>query len=162
MFIAGVAGLTCCFVGMMMGARSTAEADDREQLEDIQQQLVEAWTARDRSILDRLLAPEWMVTHADGRISTREEILREFDTAANRLLEGRVEEIKVRLFGGFAIGYRTHPRPRGVQRPEIRRRPPFHGCLCASQSAVAGGGVPSNQDRNGRRGRSGDSLDYMS
>jgi len=43
------------------------------------------------------------VTHADGRISTREEILREFDTAANRLLEGRVEEIKIRLFDGFAI-----------------------------------------------------------
>jgi len=57
MFIAGVAGLTCCFVGMMMGARSTAEADDREQLEDIQQQLVEAWTAGIARFLTVYLLP---------------------------------------------------------------------------------------------------------
>ena len=68
MFIAGVAGLPCFFVGMMMCARSTADENDREQLEDIQQQLVKAWITRDRSILDRLPAHEWMVTHADGRL----------------------------------------------------------------------------------------------
>jgi hypothetical protein len=78
-------------------------ADDRKQLEDIQQQLVRAWVTRDRSILDRLLAPEWMVTHIDGRMSTRADVLRDFDSGANRLLEGRVDDIQVRSFESFAV-----------------------------------------------------------
>lgn len=45
--------------------------DDRQQLENIQQQLVKAWVTRDRSILERLLALDWKVTHTDGRMSSR-------------------------------------------------------------------------------------------
>jgi uncharacterized protein DUF4440 len=111
MLIEAIAGLTWILIGMMMCAQNTTQADDRNQLQEIQQQLVKAWITRDRSILERLLAPEWMVTHADGRISTREQILREFDTGANRLIEGQVEDINVRLFDGFAIVIgRTHAR----------------------------------------------------
>jgi ketosteroid isomerase-like protein len=44
-----------------------------------------------------------MVTHADGRISTREEVRREFDSGGNRLLEGRVEDVKVRVFDDCAV-----------------------------------------------------------
>jgi Domain of unknown function (DUF4440) len=85
--------------------------DDRKQLEDIQSQLAQAWITRDRSTLERLLAPEWMVTHTDGRLSTKEEVLRDFDTGANCLLDGHIDDIKVRLFEGFAIvNGRTHAR----------------------------------------------------
>jgi hypothetical protein len=87
------------------------DTEDRRQLEDIQQLLVHAWVTRDRSILDRLLAPEWMVTQADGRLSSREEILRDFDTGSNRLLEGKIDDIRVRLFDGCAVVTgRTHAR----------------------------------------------------
>jgi hypothetical protein len=65
----------------------TNEAEDRQQREDIQRQLVHAWITHDRFILDRLLNPEWMVTHADGRLPSRAGILRDFDTGSNRLLE---------------------------------------------------------------------------
>jgi uncharacterized protein DUF4440 len=81
----------------------TTTEDDRKQLEDIQQQLVRAWIMHERSILERLLAPEWRVTRADGRISTRDEVLREFDTGANRLQEGKIDDILVRSFGDFAV-----------------------------------------------------------
>lgn len=85
--------------------------DDRQQLENIQQQLVKAWVTRDRSILERLLAPDWKVTHTDGRMSSREEILRDFETGANRLLEGHVDDLNVRSFDSFAIVTgRTHAR----------------------------------------------------
>jgi len=50
-----------------------------------------------------------MVTHADGRISTREEVLRDFDTGMNRLLEGQIDELRIRSFGAFAI---VHGRTR--------------------------------------------------
>jgi Domain of unknown function (DUF4440) len=77
--------------------------DDRKQLEDIQQQLVKAWVTRERSILERLLAPGWRVTRADGRVSTRDDVLREFDSGTNRLREGKVDDILVRTFGDFAV-----------------------------------------------------------
>lgn len=91
---------------------STASVQDhRKQLEDIQSQLAQAWITRDRSTLERLLAPEWMVTHTDGGISTKQEVLRDFDTGANRLREGHIDDIKVRRFEGFAIvNGRTHAR----------------------------------------------------
>jgi DUF917 family protein len=40
---------------------------------------------------------------ADGRMSTREEVLREFDSGGNRLLEGWVEDVTARVFDGFAV-----------------------------------------------------------
>jgi ketosteroid isomerase-like protein len=82
-----------------MNSPLSATDDDFRRLGAIQRELVE----RDRSILDRLLAPEWMVTHADGRVSTREEVLREFDGGGNRLSEGQVEDIKVRVFDDCAV-----------------------------------------------------------
>ena len=94
-----------------MPSAPTSPADDRTQLENIQQQLVLAWVTRDRAPLERLLAPEWMVTRADGRMSTRDEVLREFDTGDNRLLDGYVDDILVRNLDDFAVVTgRTHAR----------------------------------------------------
>ena len=93
-----------------MSAENPPEAD-RQQLEDIQQLLIRAWVTRDRSILERLLAPEWRVTRVDGRVSTRDEVLRDFDTGANRLLEGQVDDLSVRTFDACAVVTgRTHAR----------------------------------------------------
>jgi Domain of unknown function (DUF4440) len=101
--------LAWVFLATLMSAQTENPSDDRRQLEDIQQQLIRAWVTHDRSILERLLAPEWMVTHADGRMSTREEVLGDFDSGANHLLEGHIDDIKVRLFEGFAVVTgRTH------------------------------------------------------
>jgi hypothetical protein len=98
-----IAGLACVLVVTMVSAQAATQADDRKKLEDTQQQLIKAWVTSNRSILERLLAPDWMVTHADGRMSTREDVLRDFDTGANRLLEGQVDDVRVLLFEGFAI-----------------------------------------------------------
>jgi hypothetical protein len=89
----------------------SADEENRKQFELIQQDLVKAWITHDRSILERLLAPEWIVTHTDGRISSREDVLRDFDTGANRILEGRVDEVKVQMLNGVAVVHgRTHAR----------------------------------------------------
>ena len=58
-----------------MPAQIPRSVETRKELEDIQQQLIRAWVTRDRSLLERLLAPDWMVTHTEGRMSTREEVL---------------------------------------------------------------------------------------
>jgi hypothetical protein len=86
-----------------MAKQTTSPAADRKQLEDIQQQLIRAWVTRDRATIERVLAPDWMVTHVDGRVASREEVLHDFDTGNNRLLEGQIDDLRVRLFEGFAI-----------------------------------------------------------
>lgn len=111
MSFGAIAGFAFVLVGAVMSAQTPTPADDRKQLEDIQHQLVSAWIKRDRSTLERLIAPDWIVTHTDGRMSTREEVLREFDTGANRLLEAQIDDIRVRSFEAFAIVTgRTHAR----------------------------------------------------
>jgi hypothetical protein len=73
------------------------------ELEQVQQQLISAWIHRDRSALERLLAQEWTVTHIDGRTSTRDQVLRDLDTGANRLLEGGVDDLRFRVYEDFAV-----------------------------------------------------------
>lgn len=76
---------------------------EQSELEQVQQQLISAWIHRDRLALERLLAQEWMVTHADARMSTRDEVLRDLDTGANRLLEGAVDDLRFRVYKDFAV-----------------------------------------------------------
>jgi hypothetical protein len=45
--------------------------DDEHQLRDIQPQLARAWVERDRAFIERVLAPEWSVTQANGSILSR-------------------------------------------------------------------------------------------
>ena len=94
-------------------SESVSLAEDRSALEGIQQQLINAWIRRERSSLEKLLAPEWMVTHTDGRMSSREEVLRDLDTGVNRLMEGAVDDLQFRIYHDFAV-VTGRTRPRGV------------------------------------------------
>jgi hypothetical protein len=111
MSIGAIASLAFVLTGAVMSVQTPTPADDRKQLEDIQQQLARAWIKRDRLTLERLIAPDWIVTHADDHMSTREEVLCEFDAGTNRLLEARIDDMRVRSFEGFAVVTgRTHAR----------------------------------------------------
>jgi hypothetical protein len=78
-------------------------SNEREELAAVQQQLIAAWIHRDRSALEALLAQEWSVTHPDGRISTRADVLSDLESGANRLLEGAVDDLRFSVYGNFAI-----------------------------------------------------------
>jgi ketosteroid isomerase-like protein len=88
---------------------------DIRQLETIQQELAAAWIARDRTTLERLIAPDWMVTHVAGQRLTRSDVLRDMlESSATRIESMTVDEVSVRLFGDAAVVTgRTHAR--GVQ-----------------------------------------------
>jgi hypothetical protein len=78
--------------------------DDERELLDIQQQLARAWVERDRAFIERVLAPEWSVTQADGSILTRANVLRSaFETDGLRVKSMVVDEVAVRLFGTTAV-----------------------------------------------------------
>ena len=78
--------------------------DDEHQLRDIQQQFVRACVERDRAFIERILAPEWSVTQANGSILTRANLLRTaFETEALRVTSMVVDDVTVRMFGTTAV-----------------------------------------------------------
>lgn len=88
---------------------------DTRRLKEIQQQLAAAWVARDRDAIERLVAPDWVVTHVAGQRLTRSDVLRDMlESDATRIESMTADEVEVRLFGETAVVTgRTHAR--GVQ-----------------------------------------------
>jgi len=66
MSFGAIAGLAAVVLGTMMSAQSTTSADDRSQLEDIQQQLARPWVTRDRSTIERCQVDEVRVRMFEG------------------------------------------------------------------------------------------------
>ena len=78
--------------------------DDEHQLRDIQQRLARAWVERDRASIERILAPEWSVTQANGSILSRANLVRTaFETEALRVTSMVVDDVTVGLFGTTAV-----------------------------------------------------------
>jgi hypothetical protein len=78
--------------------------EDDIQLRDIQQQLARAWVERDRAFIERILAPEWSVTQANGSILSRANVLGSaFETGALRVTSMVVDDVTVRIFGTTAV-----------------------------------------------------------
>ena len=76
------------------------------------QELSAAWMAHDRATLERLIAPEWVVTHVMGERIDRAEALRDMvDSVATQMTANDVDEIEIRVFGDAAVVTgRTHAR----------------------------------------------------
>ena len=78
--------------------------DDEHQLRDIQQQLARAWVERDRAFIERILAPEWSVTQANGSLLSRAALMRTaFETDAFRVTRLVVDDVTVGIFGTTAV-----------------------------------------------------------
>jgi hypothetical protein len=77
---------------------------DEKQLLMIQQQLALAWVERDRAFIERVLAPEWSVTQADGTIRSRSAVLHDAFVVRTVTVESMiVDEVTVTLLGDTAI-----------------------------------------------------------
>ncbi len=80
------------------------DAADTARLHEIQQQLAAAWTARDRATIERLIAPDWTVTHVEGQRLTRADVFRDMlESDATQIESSAVDEVEVRLFGDSAV-----------------------------------------------------------
>jgi ketosteroid isomerase-like protein len=89
-----------------------SDAPDIDRLREIQQELAAAWIARDRPTIERLIAPDWKVTHVAGQRLTRSDVFRDmFESDATRIEANLIDEVEVRLFGDTAVVTgRTHAR----------------------------------------------------
>ena len=78
--------------------------DDERDLLDIQQQLANAWFEKNRSYVERILAPEWRVTQADGSLVSRADVLRlAFESGSLVITRMVVDDVTVALFGEAAV-----------------------------------------------------------
>ena len=73
------------------------------ELREIENQLIAAWVAGDPSVHERVLAEEWSVIDAQGRIRTRAEVLEEMFRPGQQEISGRIDEVAVRPYGDWAI-----------------------------------------------------------
>lgn len=77
--------------------------NDAETISDIEQQLAKAWVSRNRATIDAILATEWLVTDAAGRVLTKQQVMQESFDSADRGIDAMViDEVKVRMFGDVA------------------------------------------------------------
>jgi PhnB protein len=63
--------------------RLTETSEEPRLLEDIEQRIARAWLQHDRAAIERILAPEWTVTQADGSLLTRADVLGPFFEAVS-------------------------------------------------------------------------------
>ncbi|HEX8070754.1 MAG TPA: nuclear transport factor 2 family protein [Pyrinomonadaceae bacterium] len=78
-------------------------------LTGIEHQLAAAWVAGDSSFHERVLADDWSVIDGSGRVLTKAEVLRESFAGEREITVGQIDEIRVRLFDGWAVVTgRTH------------------------------------------------------
>jgi ketosteroid isomerase-like protein len=81
-----------------------SDTADIERLREIQQELAAAWVARDRATLERLIAPDWAVTHVEGQRITRAQVFRDMlGSDATQMTSSDVDEIEVRVFNDAAV-----------------------------------------------------------
>jgi ketosteroid isomerase-like protein len=88
-----------------LGAVGTGQAsDDVSTIVDLEQRLARAWVNGDRPFIDALLAPDWTVTDPSGRILTKQQVLDETFSSADRKIETMaIDEVKVRILGAVAV-----------------------------------------------------------
>ena len=80
-----------------------------EILSAIEARLVQAFVSGDPSYHKRVLADDWSVIDATGRVLTKQEVLKESFAGDKQITIGKIDEINVRPFGTWAVVTgRTH------------------------------------------------------
>jgi hypothetical protein len=90
--------------GSLSSAPFRQSSADEKQLLMIQQQLARAWVERDRAFIERVLAPEWSVTQADGTIRSRAAVLHDAFVVRTVLVESMIiDDVTVIVIEDTAI-----------------------------------------------------------
>lgn len=77
--------------------------DTVAELTLIEEQLAASWVAGDHRYHERILSDDWTVIDPTGRILTKADVLREAFSGERKITKGKIDQIKVRDFGDWAI-----------------------------------------------------------
>ena len=85
------------------GACAPSRADDGAELEAMQHRLLEAVLEGRRDQYAAMLHDEWRVTHLDGRMRSKEQVLEDVFGEEPPVASGAVEDVEVRIYGDAAV-----------------------------------------------------------
>jgi ketosteroid isomerase-like protein len=78
--------------------------EESAPLHQLEQRLIRAWIERDRETVDEILAADWSVIDPGGCVLTKAQVMAEgFESGARNIESGTIDEVRVRLFGHFAV-----------------------------------------------------------
>jgi uncharacterized protein (TIGR02246 family) len=87
-----------------LAAVASGQPADTQAILDIEQRLAQAWVDRDRKAIESILADDWSVTDASGRVLTKPQVMQEsFGSTERRVDRMIVDDVKVRVFGETAV-----------------------------------------------------------
>jgi ketosteroid isomerase-like protein len=85
-------------------AAVTAQPSTEAVLVELEHRLAKAWVARERDFIDGLLADDWSVTDAAGRVLTKQQALDETFASPDRRIDSMaIDDLRVRVLGDVAI-----------------------------------------------------------
>jgi uncharacterized protein (TIGR02246 family) len=78
------------------------------EIRALEKQWNDARVKADVASLDRMLAPDWTVTHGDGTMNTKAEYLADLKSGARRFFaDVREDDVAVRFYGDTAVASGT-------------------------------------------------------
>ena len=94
----------------MLSSLQHAKMQDETELIELQQKLATAWLSRDRAMVERIIAPDWISTYPDGQMTDRAGVLAQvFETGVHKIHGLKIDDVKARVFGDAAVVTgRTH------------------------------------------------------
>jgi ketosteroid isomerase-like protein len=95
-------------VGVVLAAAQPSS--EEAALVELEHRLAKAWVARDRAFIEGLLAVDWTVTDAAGRVVSKQQVLDETFASTDRRIDSMaIDDLRVRFVGEVAIVTgRTH------------------------------------------------------
>jgi Domain of unknown function (DUF4440) len=101
--------ITLSVVLLTLGAYSPRPAGQanrsaEQELRQVQDELTSAWARRDKSAIERLLAPEWSLITADGGTVTRADAIKySIDSGQQTISQMNVDQVTVAIYGDAAV-----------------------------------------------------------
>jgi hypothetical protein len=98
--------LNSIVAGLVGGAAwgcTTAPPDPAAELAEMQDRLLRAVLEGRRDEYASMLHDDWRVTHVDGRVRTKAQVLQDVFGGEAPVLSGAVEDLDVRVYGDAAV-----------------------------------------------------------
>jgi uncharacterized protein (TIGR02246 family) len=99
--IASVQSLACA--RQQIALESTTEAAQQQEVRAVLDSWLAALIRGDVTSLEKIIAPDYAITVADGRVLNREQDLAPIRLAQFKFLSAEVEDVRIRIVGTAAI-----------------------------------------------------------
>jgi ketosteroid isomerase-like protein len=86
-------------------AKKSAASADEQAIAKLEQEWGDALVKRDFTVINRIAAPEWMLTTPDGNISTKAKADEDLKAGTIVFTSFKLDDIKVNVFGNTAVAF---------------------------------------------------------